>query len=680
MTMTGERELQHWQVTPIGDGVIRLVLDSRGDGPNLIAVAVLDELSSILDDLDRRPPRGLIIASGKPGGFAAGADIAEFAAVTTSAQALQMVRRGQQVFDKLERLRCPSVAVIRGYCLGGGCELALACRYRVAADEPTTRLGLPEVKLGIHPGYGGTARLVATVGALAAMPLLLAGKTVDARRAAEIGLADHAVPARHVEAAALRLLRDQPPRRRPGLVAGLAVQPPLRNLFCRYLEKQTRRRVSPHHYPAPFAIIDLLRESGGDRQRMLDGEAASCARLAVTDTARNLVRVFSLQERLKGLARKDDADVRRVHVVGAGVMGGDIAAWCAWQGMTVTLADREPKYIAPALRRAHQLIERRSREPRLRQAALDRLCPDHRGLGVGAADVVIEAIVENADAKRALYATLEPRMKPGALLATNTSSIPLDDLTPALRSPERFVGLHFFNPVARMPLVEVVSAAATSSAACARALAFTRAIDRLPLPVKSAPGFLVNRVLTPYLLEAVFLLTEGLAPEVIDAAAEGFGMPMGPIELADTVGLDVCLAVGENLARHFAVAVPDLLRGKVAAHALGRKSGRGFYLYRNDKPVRATAPTDSVTLEAAAARLVMRLLNECRAVLREGVVSDGDALDAGMIFGAGFAPFRGGPLNYAGALGVEKVRQQLQDLASRHGPRFSPDPGWSNDG
>jgi len=307
---------------------------------------------------------------------------------------------------------------------------------------------------------------------------------------------------------------------------------------------------------------------------------------------------------------------------------------------------------------------------------MDRLIPDHRGEGVARADIVLEAIVENVEAKRALYESVEPRMKADALLATNTSSIPLDQLAQTLKRPERLAGVHFFNPVALMQLVEVISGPATSATFHNKALAFTRTIERLPLPVRSSPGFLVNRVLTPYLLEAVYLLSEGHAPEVVDAAAEEFGMPMGPVELADTVGLDICLAVGENLAKSFEISVPELLRGKVAERALGRKSGRGFYEYRKGRPVRQAVKTDSFALSDVRDRMVYRLLNEAAACLREGIAADADLIDAGLIFGAGFAPFHGGPLHYARSIGVDSVRHRLEELAARHGPRFKADPGW----
>ena len=669
-------DFKHWRIDKDKDDIVWWTFDKRGAGTNVLSAEVFGELEKLLDGLEHNRPRGLIIRSGKRNGFIAGADISEFTTLRSETDALKMVQRGQAVFDRIEGLRVPSVCQIHGFCLGGGFELALACRYRVALDDGGTRIGLPEVKLGIHPGYGGTVRLTKLIGAPNAMDLMLSGKTVDARKAAKLGMVDVAVPQRHLDAASTGLIMEQPAPKQPGRIASMLNHSLARPVLANHLVKQVAKKASPKHYPAPYAIINLWKKYGDDPRRMMDEEAVSCARMAVTDTARNLVHVFFLQERMKGLARKDDANAQHVHVIGAGVMGGDIAAWCAMQGMHVTLQDREPKFIAPAMKRAGALYEQRIRDPRERRRVMDRLCPDHQGMSVFHADVIIEAIIENVEAKRALYESIEPKMKPGALLATNTSSIPLDQLSQTLKRPERLVGLHFFNPVPLMQLVEVISTPSTAPEAVHRALAFTRAIDRLPLPCKSSPGFLVNRVLTPYLLEAVYLLVQGVASEIVDAAATEFGMLMGPVELADTVGLDVCLAVGETMSKSFSVAVPDLLREKVAQKALGKKAGRGFYEYKKGKPVKRAEQPDSASLEMCKERLIYRLLNESVACLREGIVADADLIDAGMIFGAGFAPFRGGPLHYARAEGIDKVTARLNDLAARHGARFHPDAGW----
>jgi 3-hydroxyacyl-CoA dehydrogenase/enoyl-CoA hydratase/3-hydroxybutyryl-CoA epimerase len=363
-------------------------------------------------------------------------------------------------------------------------------------------------------------------------------------------------------------------------------------------------------------------------------------------TAANLIRVFHLQERLKALGKGGGLQAARVHVVGAGTMGGDIAAWCALRGLTVTLQDQSAERLAPAMKRASALFAERLKDARRVRDANDRLIPDVAGDGVARADVIIEAIFENLDAKRALFANLEKKAKRDAILATNTSSIPIENIATALADPSRLIGLHFFNPVPRMMLVEIVAGRDSRETEIARGAAFARQIDKLPLPVKSAPGFLVNRVLAPYLMEAMRCVDEGIAPETVDEAALAFGMPMGPIELADTVGLDICVAVGRMLGSD--APPPARLMALVDAGKLGKKTGQGFYTWVNGKPQKQPA---GVVPAGLAQRLVNPYVEEAKAALAEHIVSDADLVDAGAIFGTGFAPFRGGPLHYAESSG-----------------------------
>ncbi len=667
----------NWRLETDEEGIAWLHFDMAGGGTNVLSSEVFAELTRILDSLHEQPPTGLVILSDKPGGFIAGANVKEFTTLEDREQALEMIRTGQKQLDRIESLPCPTVARIHGYCVGGGLELALACDYRVALDEPKTRLGLPEVMLGIHPGFGGTVRLPRLIGVPAAMDLMLSGRTVDARKAARLGMVDHAVPERHLDRACRAMIRERPPRRRPSRLLRLADTAPLRPLLAAFLRKQVGKRASEEHYPAPYALIDLWAEHGAGSDEMFQAEAESVADLVRTETSRNLVRVFFLQERLKGLGKKNDGPApARVHVIGAGVMGGDIAAWCDVRGLTVTLQDREPKYIAPAIERAYKLFRRKFRPRHLQRAARDRLVPDHKGLGVPRADVVIEAIIENREAKQELYRRIEPQLKENTLLCTNTSSIPLEELATCLERPERLVGLHFFNPVAKMQLIEIVRGENTSEEVAERAAAFARAIDRLPLPVKSSPGFLVNRILLPYMLEAVELLSEGVPAQTIDRVATRFGMPMGPVRLADTVGLDICLSVASILSEELGTSLPPLLREVVEEGRLGVKSGHGFYRYKGREPVREPGRSSPVPDPVIEDRLILRLLNECVATLREQVVADEDLLDAGMIFGTGFAPFRGGPMHYLRSRGIEASRKRLEELAGLHGDRFLPDAGW----
>ena len=656
-------------------GFARLVIDKPNTGANVLSRSVLQELDQRLAEIEARQPIGVLISSAKKSGFIAGADIKEFTSLKTTAEAYDLIRAGQLVLDRLEALPCPSVALIQGFALGGGLELALACTYRLGIDDGKLSLGFPEVQLGIHPGFGGTVRSVRLIGVRPAMDLMLTGKPIRAERAQAVGLVDRLTRADQAQTAALALLRERPARRTAPFGEKLLNLGPVRPFIARQIEATVRRKVMKEHYPAPYAIIDLWRRFGAAGDASYEAEARSIGELMVSSTARNLVRVFLLQDRLKGLAGKARFEFRHLHVVGAGVMGGDIAAWSALRGLNVTLQDRSDDLIKPALERARALFDKRLKEPAAVNEALQRLRADVAGNGVREADVVLEAIYENAEAKQALYAQLEPLMKPGALLATNTSSIMIETLAQKLSDPQRLVGIHFFNPVAQMQLIEVVRGAETRAEIETAALAFVRKLDKLPLPCRSAPGFVVNRILMPYINEALFALESGIPAEVIDQCAVRFGMPMGPIELADVVGLDVCLHVGRVLAQAFGRATPQTLEKLVSAKQLGRKSGQGFYRWEAGKPVRpagdpAPAPED---LED---RLMLSMVNEAVAILREKIVQDHDLLDAGVIFATGFAPFRGGPVQYAMDRGIAAVRRRLIELEQRYGDRFRPDAGW----
>jgi 3-hydroxyacyl-CoA dehydrogenase/enoyl-CoA hydratase/3-hydroxybutyryl-CoA epimerase len=649
--------MQHWTITREADGLATLTLDRAGTSTNTLSAAVLDELSQVLDELDRDPPKGLIVRSGKDNGFIAGADIEEFGEIATEEGAIALVRRGLDVFDRLAKVSYPTLALIRGFCMGGGLELALACRYRVAVDEPGTRLGLPEVMLGIVPAWGGMMRLPKLTGAPAALDLMLTGKTVDARKAKQLGIVDEAVPPRIMENTARGVLRSLPPPRRPGFLQALTLNPLVRPLIAAQARKQVAKRVRPEHYPAPYALLDMWVKHDGNALAVPASDPSSLANLVRSPATANLIRVFGLQERLKAIGKEDAFEAAHVHVVGAGTMGGDIAAWCALRGLTVTLQDQNAKALSPALARAGKLFAERLKDPRKARDAHDRLIPDVAGNGIARADVVIEAIFENVDAKRALFADLERKAKPTALLATNTSSIPLEDIASALREPSRLVGIHFFNPVAKMMLVEIVHGRATDPRLASAAAAFVRQIDKLPLPVKSAPGFLVNRILAPYMLEAFRAVDEGIAPEAVDEAALGFGMPMGPIELADTVGLDIAVAVGKLLGDD---PPPRKLAELVQAGHVGKKSGRGFYAWKDGKPQKQASGTVPIGL---ADRLIGAYVAEARAALAEGIVADADLVDAGAIFGTGFAPFRGGPLHYEGGAGQTAAAPAAEEVA-----------------
>jgi 3-hydroxyacyl-CoA dehydrogenase / enoyl-CoA hydratase / 3-hydroxybutyryl-CoA epimerase len=689
---------KNWRLARDDDGIAWLLIDKAGASANTLSEEVLSELDSVLRMIEDDPPRALVIRSAKRGGFMAGADISQFRGRVAPSDLEAQLRRAHDVVDRLDRLNLPTVAVIHGYCLGAGLELALACDYRIATDD--ARLGFPEVLLGLHPGLGGTVRLPALISPIEAMTMMLTGRTLRARRAKGIGLVDAITPERHVGAAVKDAAARKLKTARAQWLPKVLNSAPARALLAARMRKETRAKAAPEHYPAPYALIDMWETHGGDPPAMQKAEIESFARLIVTSTAQNLVRVFFLRERMKGLADGTFGG-KRVHVIGAGAMGGDIAAWCAWHGFTVSLGDMKPEPIAGAIKRAAELYKKIGHKGTEIRDALDRLVPDLHGDGIRSADLVIEAVPERLDLKQRVYAATEQQMRSDAILATNTSSIALEQLREGLRRPDRFIGLHFFNPVSRMQLVEVVSHDAVDPNVLAAANAFLGRIDRLPTPVRSAPGFLVNRALMPYMMEAFVMLDAGIPKEVIDAAAERFGMPMGPLVLADEVGLDICLSVAEHLRGTLKPSggasdmferpmpeVPRWLQDKVAKGELGRKTGKGLYEWKDGKPVK-TAPAQAASKAADGAatafrdeaeitdRLILPMIDACVACLRQRVVADEETVDGAMIFGTGFAPFRGGPLHYARTRGIADVVRSLERLAAKYGERFRPDPGWS---
>ena len=668
--------LQHWRWNRTSDDIIHLIFDKAGASANTFSRAVMAELEQIVERLAMEPPKGIVLRSGKDSGFIAGADIEEFKEYESSGTVYESIRRGQKVFDRLEALSCPTVAAIDGFCMGGGTEIALACNYRVASNSDKTRIGLPEVMLGIHPGWGGTVRLPRLVGATAAMDMILTGRGIRPEAARNMGLVDRIVAPDQLVSAAEKMITAKPAQG-GGFMATLTNTWPARQALAAIMRKKTAAKANPRHYPAPFAAIELWRKHGGNPSRMMVAEARSVARLAETDTARNLVRVYFLRERVRQLgANAEGGDFQHVHVVGAGVMGGDIAAWCVLKGMTVTLQDREEKYITPALDRAKKLFEKKLKKSDRVADAVGRLRADVPGDGVDDADLIIEAIFENLEAKQELFKEIEPRMKETAILASNTSSIPLQELRGVLKNPERLVGLHFFNPVAKMPLLEIVRHDQVDEDIVARCAVFARQTEKLGVPVTSTPGFLVNRILMPYQLEAFKLHTEGVPGPVLDRCMKKFGMPMGPIELADQVGLDVAASVARVLGDAFNLEVPEGLEEMVESGKRGKKDGEGFYRYEDGRPVKPDVDSDYKPPADMEDRMVLAFVNESVRCWREEVVTDGEMLDAGVIFGTGFAPFRGGPYQYAMDTGPNVLKEKLLELAGRHGKRFEPDAGW----
>ncbi len=662
----------NWRIGRDPDGILWLAMDCEGSGTNVISRKVLEELDTHLAAAEADLPKALVIRSAKDSGFAAGADISEFEDVASDPETL--LREGHAVFDRLAALACPTICVVHGAALGGGFEMALACDMRIGVKGAS--FAFPEVQLGLHPGLGGTFRSVALIDPVEAMTLMLTGKAAHTKKAKSLGLLDAVVEERHVAAAVQAAANGDLEEHEQGLKARAFSLGTARSYAARQMRSQTEKKAPKEHYPAPHALIDLWEEHGDDAQAMQKAEIASFGQLLQTDTSKNLQRAFFLRQRLRGNAKGED-DIAHVHVIGAGAMGAEIATMAAIRGKRVTLGDTSTQALGRAIKLAGEICVSKHLSSIEKRDALDRLMPDPEGYGIATADLIIEAGPETMEIKRNIYEGLSSRMKEGAILASNTSSLSVDELATDAPDAARFAGLHFFNPVSKIDLVEVVKGPDTSQDTATRLAAFCGAIGKLPVHVGDYPGFLVNRALVPYLMEAMVLLDEGVPKEVIDSAALKFGMPMGPVTLADQVGLDIGLHVAESLAEGLEkpmAPISKTLRDKVAAGETGKKAGKGFYDWSDGTP---HPHSDEHGPDDLTDRLILPMLDACVEVLRRGVVAAEDDIDAAMIFATGWAPFRGGPMHYARARGIEDVVQRLKELEQAHGPRFAPDPGWA---
>lgn len=642
--------LRDWRFEVDFEGIAWAIFDRENESANALGRRPLEELAQIVERTEAgardQTIRGLVIMSGKPRSFIVGADIREFAGLETETQVIDALKPVNALLDRIEMMPVPVVAAVHGVCVGGGLELILACHYRIATRDEATRIGFPEVKLGIFPGFNGTARSIRQVGAVAAMQAMLKGSMIPASVARAQGFIDQLVDSRGSLRWAARkaVMQNRKSRPKGGLVALLSKWP-VRGFLAQKMRTETAKKVREDHYPAPFRLIDLFEEYGGSYADMKREETRAFAPLMVSETSRNLRRVFFLSEALKAQAPKGSQwKPLRVHVIGAGTMGAEIAGWCVACGMEVTLQDLSLSQIEKGIAAQAKLFKRKFRTKPQRDAAKARLIADPEGRGISRADVVIEAIIEKLEAKQALFKELEGKIKPDALLATNTSSLRIEDIAAALADPGRLIGIHFFNPAALMPLVEVVRGEQSRESEVEKGAIFVTEIDKFPLIVKSVPGFLVNRVLAPYMMGAMARVDKGEDKEKIDEAARAFGMPMGPIELADTVGLDVCASVGQilGLGDETSGAAQLVKQGK-----LGKKTGEGYYVWKDNKPEKsADKRWDKAEIKKLGRELVEPLIAEAERARDEQIVANSDLVDAGVIFGTGFAPFRGGPLHF----------------------------------
>jgi 3-hydroxyacyl-CoA dehydrogenase/enoyl-CoA hydratase/3-hydroxybutyryl-CoA epimerase len=694
--------MQVFRVERRDGGLAHLVMDHPARKLNVLDADAVASLEAALTDLESAPPHGVLVRSAKPGSFIAGADVDAIGSLTDAEQVHALVRRGQAAYARLAALPSATVAAIDGVCLGGGTELALACDSRLAAEEPRTQIGLPEVNLGIFPAWGGTTRLPRLVGLPTALDMILTGRALDARRAERAGLIHRAVPAawllERAEAWLVELAKRPRAKRRDryqprDFMSWFLSRTPLgRSLVFKEARKGVMARTGGM-YPAPLAVLNVLQLTAGRSVELgLATEADAVAPLVVGSVCKNLVRIFRLSESAKRANVVADAAVRpapvqRMALIGAGVMGAGIAELASRHGIAVRMREIKPEALQKGLQTVRAVIDergRRKRQPaREKDGQMGRILPTLDLTGMGHAEFAIEVVVEDLDVKRRVFAELEVRVPPGALLASNTSSLSINALAQGLLHPERFVGFHFFNPVHKMPLVEVVRGEKTSDAALVTAVGLARRLGKTPVVVKDSPGFVVNRVLMPYLREALHLLEESYTVPDIDEAMRRFGMPMGPFEVVDEVGLDVAYKVAGVLSKAFPERMQPspALEKLIAAGRLGKKNGTGFYRHKGrkrepDRSVRGLIGLNQArhpkSLDSLAERMVLAMINESARCVEEGIVAGAEQVDLAMVFGAGFPPYRGGVLRHADTMGLESVVDRLRSLRAEKGPRFEP--------
>jgi len=691
--MSDAAGMNHW-IDP--NGIIHVVFDRREDKVNLLTSDLLSDLGELLESVrGREDVRGLIFKSAKAENFIAGMDIEVIASFTDAFKAAEGARFGQIIFQKVADLPIPSACAINGVCLGGGTELALACTVRVASDSKVVKIGLPETQLGIIPGFGGTQRLPRLVGLVPSLDLILSGRTLDAKRAQRMGLVDLVVPEAYLERETIKLMLKAAAglKRHRSLTARLVeITPPLRHFVIGRARKATEAKASPESYPAPFRALEAIDAAFSmPMSQGLDLEARIVGELVPTRTAKNLMWLFKSQSALKkdaggivALPRK----VRRAAVLGAGIMGGGIAQLIADKGIPVRLRDLRGDALLAALRQASKIwreqVDRKRLSPRELRQRLGFIAPTLDETGLSRVDIVLEAVVENLDVKQKVLAAMEERIGARAVFASNTSTIPISDIAARAVRPERVVGMHFFNPVHRMPLVEVIAGQRSSPEAVSTVHALALELGKVPVVVRDSPGFLVNRILMLYFNEALRFLAEGVAIEDADRSMQAFGMPMGPFALMDEIGLDTgqhAAAVLEGAFGKRIGAATPILQAIVSGGRLGKKNGRGFYHYKNGRRNRPDAAVPKLAgaavalnlpVETLQERMVLVMVNEAAICLEDGVVREPRDVDVAMVYGTGFPPFRGGLLRYADSIGPAVLVDRLSRLADAHGERFRP--------
>ena len=632
---------KHFNISTDHENICWAEIDVNGKSVNVLTQEVMSDLANILNWLEKNTKiKGFSLTSGKPGGFIYGADIAEFELYKTKQDVRSHMEFVHGLFNRIENLRVPTAVGIDGIAVGGGLEIALAFDHIITTSGNKTKLGFPEVNLGILPGYGGSGRAYGRIGTASVAEMMISGKPLIAEAAKDIGLIDQVVNGADNIKPAIKSWLEAQNQKKPERKQRETETDQSALEICR---EKFLRRVRVEHTPAPFAIIEHLRKHGHSSVAMSAAEMDIFPDLMVGSASKNLRRVYHLTDKVRKTAR-GDSKIKKLHVVGAGVMGGDIAAVAAMSGLNVSLTDVDSSAIEGAIKRSADLFARRLKVDEKIAAATARLKADPKGNDAANADLIIEAVAEKLSVKRAVFSDLEKIIKPDAILATNTSAIPLEDISTALKNPSRLIGLHFFNPVPVLPLVEVIWSPHSNQDLVTRGMQFVGQIGKMPIRCKSSPGFLVNRALLPYMFGAIEAVVSGENPEKIDQAMVDFGMPMGPIELSDQVGLDVCLDVGTVLG--IGPGAEKLLKSKCDDKTLGRKTGSGFYNWSENRAVRSREPLEPKLSDDIARLMLAPMVDECKKAVQEGVVESSDDADAGMIFGTGFPSFRGGPINW----------------------------------
>jgi 3-hydroxyacyl-CoA dehydrogenase / enoyl-CoA hydratase / 3-hydroxybutyryl-CoA epimerase len=670
-----------------GPGIAFLTFDRPSSAANIFDQATFEQLNTFLDQVQNDASvRGLVIVSAKPKIFIAGADLTGFSKDPSPESLAKLIEQGQRTFDRIATLKFPTVAAIHGVALGGGLEIALACDYRIASLDSATKVGLPETTLGIIPAWGGCTRLPRLVGLPAALEVILSGRQYPTKQALKLGLIDDSTHRERLEGLAIKKIVESQGRKRVTKTHFSNIGP-LATIIADRAKKKTIEKTRGH-YPAPLKALEVVVKGlKSPTAASFENEKKAFIELAKGEVAQNLIRVFFLQERAKKLTvgdLKPEVKPKRALVVGAGLMGSGIAQWLSARGLNVVLKDIGPEPLGKGL----QAIDRVYRDAVKRKilsevdarAGFDRILPVYEDVPLTNVDLAIEAAVEKLDLKKQIFSALEPKIPNVLLIASNTSGLSIDAISEGMAHPEKVIGVHFFNPVHRMQLVEVVRGSRTSETVLAMAIQFVKSIGKLPVLVQDSPGFLVNRILLPYMVEAIRIFSEGHSVEAIDRTMLDFGMPMGPLRLNDEVGLDVSQHVGSDLAARVSHLPPlnDVLPRMIEKGWLGKKSGAGFYVYRDrsetpNPELKELQPSIQPTNpDQLSDRLVFIMVNEAARVLEEKVVTNPEDVDFGMIMGTGWAPFRGGPLKYADSVGISTVVSRLNHLAGKFGEHFKP--------